>query len=104
MRFLLYLMPLGLIKLIYKTLPPTGSFRTTLGRVFRLIKIDNDTCLAISSDKYDKNTIKKLMKLKKQGESMVDTAINGINLLSFENRQDVARTMNRTERLKNGNI
>lgn len=91
MRFLLYLMPLWLIKLTYKTLPPTACFRTTLGRVFRLIRVDNDFCIAISSEKYDKEVAKKLMAMKKKGEDLIDTAIAGLNTLSYENREDAMR-------------
>ncbi len=73
-------------------MPPTAGFRTTLGRTFRLIKIDNDTCLAISSEKYDKRVKEKLLQMQKQGEALVDSAINGLTMLSFEERDDMLRT------------
>jgi hypothetical protein len=91
MRFLINLLPLWLVKKLYKALPPTACFRTTLGRVFRLIRIDDDFCIAISSEKYDAEVAKKLMDMKKQGEKLVDTAIAGLNTLSYENREDAIR-------------
>lgn len=71
--------------------PPTVCFRTTLGRVFRLIRVDNDFCIAISGEKYDKEVAKKLLAMKKQGEQLIDTAINGLNTLSYENRENALR-------------
>lgn len=101
MRFLIYLMPLFLIKMFYKTLPPTACFRTTLGRVFRLIRVDNEFCIAVSSEKYDSEVIKKFLDMREQGEKLVDTAIAGLNSLSYENREDALR---RKAKLNNGRI
>lgn len=91
MKFLLYLMPLWLIKRIYKAYPPTSSFRTTLGRVFRLIRVDDDFCIAVSSEKYDKEVAEKLLKMQKEGQAMIDSAINGLNMLSYDNREIAMR-------------
>ena len=91
MRFLLYLMPLWLIKKIYKAYPPTSSFRTTLGRVFRLIKVDDDFCIAVSSEKYDKEVAEKLLKMQQQGQRMIDSAVEGLNMLSYDNRESAMR-------------
>lgn len=91
MRFLIYLLPLALIKWLFKNYPPTASFRTTLGRVFRIIRVDDEFCIAIASEKYDAEVAKKLMKMKEQGERLIDTAIAGLNTLSYENREDALR-------------
>lgn len=89
MRFLIYLLPVWLVKLLYKTMPPTACFRTTTGRVFRLVKVDYDFCLALSSDKYDKEVTRKLLKMKEDGERMVEAAISGINNLSYDEREKI---------------
>ena len=100
MRLLIYLMPVWLVKILFRTMPPTACFRTTLGRVFRLIKVDDDFCLAISSEKYDKEVTRKLMKMKEDGERMVNAAINGINTLSYDEREKVVKE----RMIKKGNI
>lgn len=68
MKFFINILPLFVIKLIYRTLPPAACFRTTLGRVFRLIRITDDFCIAISSEKYDKEVLKNLMAMKEKGQ------------------------------------
>ncbi len=74
-------------------MPPTCCFRTTTGRAFRLIAIDNDFCIAISGEKYDKEVTQKLLKMKEEGERLMDTAINGINALSYDNRETLLKQM-----------
>lgn len=91
MKFLLYLMPLWLIKRIYKAYPPTSSFRTTLGRVFRLIRVDDDFCIAVSSEKYDQEVAEKLLKMQQEGQKMIDSAVEGLNMLSYDNREIAMR-------------
>ena len=80
-----------------KLMPPTATFQTTLGRRFRLIKVDNDFCIAISSEKYDAEVAKELTKLKQQGEEMIDTAVAGLNMLSIDNREQAILDSNREE-------
>lgn len=101
------LTPLFVFKWANKLMPPTATFQTTLGRRFRLIKVDNDFCIAISSEKYDADVAKELTKMKKQGEDLIDTAVAGLNMLSADNREaaiyeaDLEERKKRNEFLKN---
>ena len=96
-KIIFNLTPLFVFKWANKLMPPTATFQTTLGRRFRLIKVDNDFCIAISSEKYDAEVAKELTKLKQQGEEMIDTAVAGLNMLSIDNREQAILDSNREE-------
>ena len=96
-KIIFNLTPLFVFRWANKLMPPTATFQTTLGRRFRLIKVDNDFCIAISSEKYDAEVAKELTKLKQQGEEMIDTAVAGLNMLSIDNREQAILDSNREE-------
>ena len=83
---ILNLLPVWVVKRIYRLKPPTASFKTTTGRIFRLIKINDDFLLAVSNTRYDAEVSKKLVAMIEQGEAIRQAGIEGLNMLSFDER------------------
>ena len=107
---ILNLLPVGIVKNIYRLKPPTASFKTTTGRVFRLIKITDDFLLAVSNTKYDAEVSEKLVAMIKKGEAIRQAGIEGLNMLSFDERSRAMESdlendrINRLKQYKDFNV
>ena len=101
LEFFVNLLPLGIVKKLYGLRPPTAGFRTTTGRIFRLIKVTDNLCLAVASEEYDPKVIEMLTAMRKKGEALIETSIEGLNMLSFDARESIMLKNNEQDRLDN---
>ena len=101
------LAPLFLIKKIYRDNPPTASFRTAAGRTFRVVRVDDNFCIAIAAEDYDPRITEKLLEMHKEGERLQQAAIKGLNNLTtleksrlFKNDRDLSDLAENYEKLQ----
>lgn len=68
---------------MFRDNPPTASFRTTTGRTFRVIKVDDNFCVAIAAEAYDPRITEKLMQMHREGAKLQEAALQGLNNLTM---------------------